>query len=444
MKRLFVLATFISAALLLSACNGLGGEPPVVATIGMSATQPTFDATMLAQIHAQVTPSGSTAMPQGTPAAAAPIEVLGTVSGQVTNATFNAKLPAALEVELHSVDRAFNDTVLTTKPDAEGKFTFSDVPIRADRSYFAAAVIEGRYFASEPVVGNPALPTINLPFKIYERTDDPSVLNVANVMTQVSPDEGGLYVIQIIRFENTSDRIYSTTEQIGEDRYASVRVALPEGAVLLGFATDEARYHVEEGIITDTQPVYPAARHIVHFRYLLPYQQSGTRITLPLAYRTEGSVLLLVNPASLSVSAKAGDQTLPAQSTQELGGSPYLAYGSSLQLPADTTLTYTISGEMVLPRTVEAPSVGISMQPFAIGLIVGGLLMIGVGVVLMVRGRKTTVPAADLAAEQERLIAALAALDEQHKQGEVGKAAYTRQRDSLKAQLAKLMGGKQG
>ncbi len=442
MKRLFVLATFISAALFLSACSGLGGEPPVVATIGMSATQPTFDATMLAQIHAQVTPSGSTAMPEGTPAAAAPIEALGTVSGQVTNATFNAKLPEALAIELHSVDRAFNDTVLTTQPDAEGKFTFSNVPIRADRSYFTAAVVDGRYFASEPVVGNPALPTLDLSLKIYERTDDPAVLNVANVMTQVSPNESGLYVVQIIRFENTSDRIYSTAEQIDEDRYASVRVALPEGAVLLGFATDEARYHVADGIITDTQPVYPATRHIVHFRYVLPYQQSGTRITLPLAYRTEGAVLLLVNPASLSVSAKAGDQTLPAQSTRDMDGSPYLAYGSSVQLPADTTLTYTISGEMVLPRTVEAPSVGISMQPFAIGLIVGGLLMIGVGVMLMVRGRKTAVPAANAAAEQERLIAALAALDEQHKQGKVGKAAYARQRDSLKAQLAKLMGEK--
>lgn len=439
MKRLFTAVILFSTALFLSACSGLGGEPPVVATIGMSASQPTFDATLLAQIHAPVTPIGSTAMPEGTPAAAAPIEALGTVSGQVTNATFNAKLPEALEVELHSVDRAFNDTVLTTKPDAEGKFTFSDVPIRADRSYFTAAVIDGRYFASEPVVGNPALPTLDLSFKIYERTADPAVLNVANVMTQVSPDEGGLYIMQIIRFENTSDRIYSTAEQIGEDRYASVRVALPEGAVLLGFATDEARYHVENGIITDTQPVYPAARHIVHFRYLLPYQQSGTRITLPLAYRTEGSVLLLVNPANLSVSAKAGDQTLPAQGTQERGGLPYLTYGDTVQLPDNTTLTYTISGEMVLPRTVEVPSVGSSMQPFAIGLIVGGLLMIGAGVVLMIRGRKAAMPAAKAATEQERLIAALAALDEQHRQGKIGKAAYTRQRDALKAQLAKLM-----
>ncbi len=439
MRHLFTAVILFGAALLLSACSGLGGEPPVVATIGMSTAQPTFDATLLAQIHAQVTPSGGTALPEGTPAAAAPTEALGTVSGQVTNATSNAKLPEALEVELHSVDRAFNDTMLTTRLDAEGKFTFNAVPIRADRSYFTAAVIDGRYFASEPVVGNPALPTLDLSFKIYERTDDPAVLNVANVMTQVSPDEDGLYVIQIIRFENTSDRIYSTAEQIGEDRYASVRVALPEGAVLLGFATDEARYHVKDGIITDTQPVYPASRHIVHFRYSLPYQQSGTRITLPLAYRTEGSVLLLVNPASLSVSAKAGDQTLPAQSTQEMGGSPYLAYGSSLQLPANTTLTYTISGEMVLPRTVEVPSVGFSMQPFAIGLIVGGLLMIGAGVVLMIRGRKTDVPAAKAATEQARLIAALAALDEQHKQGKIGKAAYARQRDNLKTQLAKRM-----
>jgi hypothetical protein len=243
--------------------------------------------------------------------------------------------------------------------------------------------------------------------------------------------------VQIIRFENTSDRLFSTDERIGDERFASVRVTLPQGAVLLGFATDEARYHVQDGVITDTQPVYPETRHIVHFRYLLPYQPSGTQIALPLPYRIDGTITLLVNPANLSVSAQIGDQALPAQGAQVMGDAPYLTYSSAFQLPAETTLTYTLSGALSAPSAAEAMADGGAMQPIALALIVGGALLIGVGVVLLVRGtRQAPAPS------QEQLIAALAALDEQYKQGKLAQAAYTRRRDALKAQLAKLMRGK--
>jgi len=434
MKRSAGLVALLGLSLLLSACSGLGGEPPIVATLAINTPRPTLDATALAQIHAQVTP----ATPVGTPLAAAPEEALGTVSGQVTVATANATLPADLEIELHTVDRSFNDSVLKTKANADGKFRFENVPIRADRSYFTAAVIDGRYFASEPLIGDPTSPTLELPFKIYERTADPSVLKVANVVTQVSPDENSLYVVQIIRFENTSDRLFSADERIGDDRFASVRVTLPQGAVLLGFATDEARYHVQDGVITDTQPVYPETRHIVHFRYLLPYQPSGTQIALPLPYRIDGTITLLVNPANLSVSAQIGDQVLPAQGSQVMGDAPYLTYSGAFQLPAETTLTYTLSGALSAPSAAEATANGGAMQPIALALIVGGALLISIGVVLLVRGARQQTPAAS----QEQLIAALAALDEQYKQGELTQSAYARRRDALKAQLARLMRGK--
>lgn len=283
-----------------------------------------------------------------------------------------------------------------------------------------------------------------MPFKIYERSADPSIVKVANVMTQVSPEEGALYVVQIIRFENTSDRLFSTDERVGEEGYASVRVRLPDGALLLGFATDEQRFHVQDGVITDTQPVYPQTRHIVHFRYLLPYQPEGTRISLPLPYRVEGTVTLLVNPPSLSVKAQAGDQALTLQTVQDMGGNLYQNYAATLQVP-QTALEYVLSGALSAP-SAAATEVDGTLQPLALALIVGGLLMIGVGLVLLVRGRKAptvaTAPESGSLSEQERLIAALAALDEQYQQGKLSKAAYARRRDSLKAQLAKLMGGK--
>ncbi|MFQ3535245.1 MAG: hypothetical protein SNJ58_05160 [Aggregatilineales bacterium] len=435
MQRILAL---IGLSLVLGACSGLGGEPPIVATLPINPAQPTFDPTVLAQIHAEVTPNATS---ESTPIAVAPEEALGTVSGQVSNATAGAALPAELEIELHSVDRAFNDTVLRTKADADGKFIFQAVPIRADRSYFAAAVIDGRYFASDPVVGSPAAPALDLSFRIYERTADPSVVKVANVMTQVSPEEGALYVVQIIRFENTSDRIFSTDERIGEESYASVRVKLPDGALLLGFATDEQRFHVKDGLITDTLPVYPNTRHVVHFRYRLPYAD-GARITLALPYRAEGTVTLLVNPPSLEVVAKAGEQTLSLQTVQDMNGTPYSNYAIAVQA-SEISLDYTFSGTLTALGAGASVEVGDALRPLALALIAGGALMIGVGLILLVRSRKVPSSAGEPAqSQQERLIAALAALDEQYKRGSLAKAAYTRQRDALKAQLAKLMGGK--
>ena len=63
MKRSAGLVALLGLSLLLGACSGLGGEPPIVATLAINTPRPTLDATALAQIHAQVTP----ATPVGTP-----------------------------------------------------------------------------------------------------------------------------------------------------------------------------------------------------------------------------------------------------------------------------------------------------------------------------------------------------------------------------------------
>ncbi|RMF49419.1 MAG: hypothetical protein D6749_13225, partial [Chloroflexota bacterium] len=129
------------------------------------------------------------------------------------------------------------------------------------------------------------------------------------------------------------------------------------------------------------------------------------------------------------------DQSLPAQGVQ--GGSDFMLYGGTFQLPPGTTLVYTLSGALPQPLMAEASITAPngSLQPFAIALIVGGLLLIGIGLVLLVRGTRSMAPARD----QQQLIAALAQLDEQYRQGKLSQAAYARKRAALKAQLAKLM-----
>ncbi len=88
----------------------------------------------------------------------------------------------------------------------------------------------------------------------------------------------GLQIAQIIRFKNKSDRIYSTDKSNGKGAYASVSIALPRGASIMGFSDDAARYTIspDGSTITDNTPVPPGDDHSIHVIYSLPYRSEMT------------------------------------------------------------------------------------------------------------------------------------------------------------------------
>lgn len=377
----------------MSGCS-LGGEPPIIATIPPTPLPPTRAVEAPAATE-DVSPSGTqeaSVQPTVLP------DIKGSASGQITNGTRGGNVPANLEVELHSFASHFGQTInnemVQGKADATGKFAFPEVSISAAKSYFAAVKYGNRYYTSEIVTGDPSKPALELPVTIYETTSDPTVLKVGNLVTQISPMQGGLYVVQIIRFENSSDRLFITDEKVTDApeaidaKYASVRVALPTGAQLLGFANGDTRYVLKDGAVIDTEPVLPNERHIVHYRYLLPYVDQGA-ITLPLPFRIEGDVALMVNPSSLEVTAQAGGEPITAQGVQAMGGSEFRIFSSVLNIPMGTTFTFSFKGELpALADSSVSGGGGLVAQPFAIGLIAGGTLMIVVGAVLLFRGQR--------------------------------------------------------
>lgn len=385
----------------MSGCS-LGGEPPIVATIPPAAI-PATRAVEAPAATDEVSPSGTqeaSVQPTVLP------DVKGSAKGQITNGTRGGSVPANLEVELHSFASHFGQTInnemVQGKADATGQFTFSEVNVSAAKNYFAAVKYGNRYYTSEIVVGNPSEPVLDLPITIYEITSDPTVLNVGNLVTQVSPMQGGLYVVQIIRFENSSDRLFITDEKVADApeaidaKYASVRIALPTGAQLLGFANGDTRYVVKDGAVIDTEPVLPNERHIVHYRYLLPYVDQGT-ITLPLPFRIEGDVTLMVNPSNLEVTAQTGSEPIAAQGVQAMGGTEFKIFSSTLNMPTGTTFTFSFKGSLptIADAGISANGGGLVAQPFAIGLIVGGALMIVIGVALLLRGQRKGSKAAE-------------------------------------------------
>ena len=75
--------------------------------------------------------------------------------------------------------------------------------------------------------------SLDLPFSIYEITDDRSVIQTDDIVLQLTRADNTLQITQIMSYSNLSDRMYSRGEQVSNGRFASIVVLLPLGSRLL-------------------------------------------------------------------------------------------------------------------------------------------------------------------------------------------------------------------
>jgi hypothetical protein len=366
--------------------------------------------------------------------AAAP-EVLGMVSGQVTNLSAGGEMPAGLVVTLHILDSRGNEETRDAVIGAGGNFSFPDIPIRHDRGYMVTAPYQDRLFGSNLVQGAIAGSTLDLSFPIYERTDDRSVIKIDNLMVQVTRAANTLEITQIMNYSNTSDRVYSLDEQVSDGRYASVVVPLPLGAQILSYADDPQRYVFAENLtaVIDTRPVMPGANHVVHILYSVPFQDE-MMVDLPLEYDLAGTVQLLAEPDNVRVSS----EQLPPLGTQTMAGNVYEIHGATRSLPAGDAVRFSVNA--VTAGDLNGILASSNLLPFI--LITIGSLSLLVAAALYYFGRRIPATTASNKQLSEILIEQIAELDELHEQGQIDPTAYQEQRNRLKARLAKLINQK--
>lgn len=386
-------------------------------------------------------------------AEAAPESTIGTITGSVTNGTAGGEVPADLTLILHQVDSEFNDLPLETTIDPDGAFTFADVTLDPELTYVVVAAYRERNFVSDIVQPDAAAlsaGTLELPVTIYELTEDPAVIEIAGIVSQITGIGEGLQVAQVINFRNTSDRMFTSSETLPEGPYPSVHITLPPGAVILGFPEGQSRYVTSEdqSTVIDSVPVVPGEDHVIQVVYLVPYgdDASGAIIDQPFDYAVNGPMRLLLSPVTLAASGEGIDALGPAQ----VGSSEYQSYGGTLDLAPGEAVRYEISGAVsgaAAQNTGGIPT-GSLLPIILIGTV--GILTLAAGFVLWWRGRHASSSAAvqpsstASSASKERTIDALvkqiAELDEAHQLGQINHDLYRRQRAQLKARLAELMG----
>jgi len=433
LPRAIVPCISFALLLLLSACGGLGGEPQIVATFAPPPTnvpeigyplQPPDLATQPA-----VTPE-----PESTGAASA---LPGTVSGRVTNGTAASVVPSDLEVNLVITDQGSLVAQEQLTVNADGSFRFENVPIIDNADYVVATLYRERLFRSEFVIGDSAVTAMELPLTIYELTEDPAVVSIIGLVTQVSAIGDTLEVRQVMRFKNSSDRAFTSGNDLGGGRFASLILTLPPGAQIVGF-DDQQRYVVSEQDFSfvDTAPVLPGEDHLALVVYILPYDGSPSLIEQPVNYPLNGEVRLLMYPENLSIKS---DQ-LPSLGPQQVGEQSYAGYGTPLQLAAGEVIRYEVSGA----AAPGAATVGTTTSTPANTILPMLLLIIGAaavlaGFLLFVRSRSVA-----SAGNKQQLIDALvrqiAELDDAHAAGQMNHDLWHRQRAQLKTRLAELLG----
>ncbi len=213
----------------------------------------------------------------------------GTVTGKITNGTAAASPPANISVTL--LINHDNATVqhMDTQTAADGSFQFTDVPIVMGYDYVTAALYRDHIFNSAFLVSNASTTTLNLPINIYELTEDPSVLSISGSEAQLSVQGSTLEVRQVLRFHNSSDRLYTTSKDLGDGRFGSVLISLPPGAQVVSL-DNQTRYIVSptDSTVLDTTPVLPGDAHVVIIAYIIPYDSQAALIEQPMNYPFEG------------------------------------------------------------------------------------------------------------------------------------------------------------
>lgn len=366
--------------------------------------------------------------------------VAGRVTGRVTNGTAGGSVPADLQVNLLVTQNGQLVDQGQTTLAADGTYTFDGTLISAEADYITAVIYRDRIFSSPPQPGDPTSPTVDLPLTIYELTEDPAVLSISRMVTQVRALGNTLQIQQAILYSNNSDRAFTSSTALGNGRFASVVLGLPPGAQIISY-DDPNRYVFSEEnyTVVDSSPVYPGQEHLIVVVYIVPYDARGSIIEQPVTYAVEGPVRLLISPQELSVTSdqlpSIGPQTL-APGAEEI----FAGYGATLSLPAGNSLRFEISGAAAPGPTLGDTPVAVPTSNLLPVLLIGiGLCALAVAGLLIWRSRVVgSKPNPQVLIDA--LVKQIAELDDDHKAGRLNHDVWHRQRAQLKARLAEHLG----
>ena len=358
------------------------------------------------------------------------IETIGVVTGVINNGTENGFVPDGISIALHVLDSQFSELDFQTTLSESGQYTFENVTLNNTHNYLVTAVYDETVFTTEVMVGNSFDGAMQLPLTIYDRTNDPEVIEIDLLLTQIrKTDDGDVYVSQVMSFDNASDRLYTTDIEVDAFRNQTIAISLPEGAVLI--PTDELIQRFLLGTdghtLYDTEPVLPDTEHLVYLNYRLPYVE-GMTFEFPVNYDMSNQIEVMVEPSSFGI---RGTQ-IRNHGTQNFANGVFNSYLGDPISSGEQVSFELLSAESLIASSSDTASRAFSPLAIAVGGI-GALLMVASGVYFFLDHQRQSQMTDD------DIIKQMAELDENLKAGKVNQRDYDNQRNRLKALLTQRM-----
>lgn len=362
-----------------------------------------------------------------------------TITGTVTNGSAGGEVPADLTVSLFVFPQGENPTEIEQTIDANQSYRFDDVLFAEDAAYAITATYRDRLFLSPIVSGANLSANPALDLAIYELTDDPSVLTISLIETQINVNStsNSLEIAQFIEVENSSDRAYTTTQMTPDGRAISLVIPLPPGAVVPGF-NERSRYAYlpDEFTVVDTQLVYPGEIHLVQLVYLIPYGGSAI-LEQELNYTFDGLDQLLVRPEGVQVNAEG----LASMGKTTVAGREFMSFSGTFTRPAGSVLRVELSGMGAGGPSSFDPGGAVVSGDSAALVLLGGAILLGVLIGIFIWARRRSTPPEPPAETADALAKQIADLDAAHAAGEISNSAWKKQRAVLKDRLTQLLVG---
>ena len=372
----------------------------------------------------------------------------GTIRGRMVNASVNGGSVAGVEVTLTTYFGETERNKSSTRTDADGSFRFENLDTNPSYSYQATTNYQKADYSTPRISFSGAEETRDVTLTVNDSTTQAEVVKASAKHYLLTLGNGELEVSEILVLNNTSDRSYIGSREVGPDQRETTRYQPPTGAKNVEYGDGLMSCCIVkdgEGFV-DTMPIYPGEDQKI-YSYRLPY--SGTSLSFATTLQQDVEKLQFLVP---NTGVRARISGLASHGTQNIQGTSYMVF-SGEKLPANTTINVELEG---LPARQFADSPAM-LAGVAVAVLVGLgmafylLRMRSQSAALAAPGcpgssdrsrLRTTVArrglpgsAALLELERRDLLAAMANLDDWFEAGRINRKDYERLRAEKKERL---------
>ena len=355
------------------------------------------------------------------------------ISGEVVNRTPGEEIPAGRLVVLHILMQDGNQDFKSASTDANGAFSFTDVPLAEVLGYLLVATHQGVDYTLEILPGE-ALTGLEL--EIFETTSSIDAVGIVLDSVMIAdwdvPDRT-LSVLELVQLENYGNETF-VPDLAQPANMAFLRFALPSNARDLQVQTQLPEgqvLQVDRGFAVTTS--VPPGQHGIAFTYTVPYQ--GDRLDFSRRFSLGAQAFRLLIPVNLG---SATSSALSSGSNVQIGDTDFRVLQAE-DVPLGGTVDIQLDNlpqPSLLSTAVNSlgQSTAIWVVPITLVLGLAGLLVIGIV-------RRSGVPsvaassAVKGASTKDELIGAIVELDNRLERNEVTEQEHKLQRQILKARL---------